>query len=797
MSTGSQKRQTPDRTGSFSLPPSQWERTLQYLQSAGVLLRIAMCLLAAVVMWWVTSGWKSPFPFRRGYVPDRDIVASVQFAVADPEATQKLREQARREALCVYKHVPQQLEELRLALKGKVFHVIRASSFEELDKDVWHEFFGQVDGSSSGDGEKAGRAPIFKDMKEGEIFIAFQESFSADMKLIRFAEGIRRAFEKIEQDGLLENLDHQLEDGSQIAIQVYPEANFKAVHEVDVNEVRIAEVSGLLSSRVTQEIESLPISKLQSAYVSALVNHWLQRRTLPVTLEFDKERTEREYQEQMDRVGEARLIYRPGDRLAEGGKPLSDKDLELLRYEYQFQTEQAGWGKMVSCSLAFFGMYGALYVLCGCYIYFHEPRILHDLRRLTTILSLGVIAGSLMYVASRDNWRVEIVPVVLFAMAITIAYHRELGLLLAAAISLVYAVSQGRELAEWLIIISAIAASVLMLGRIRSRTKLIYVGLGTGIVVILTTLGVGALVGQMFGASDVSIFSTAESAETVTKFSFASGLLQGACWFGGCAVLAGFLMTGLLPVVEWLFDVQTDISLLELGDAAHPLLQELSRRAPGTYNHSMNVASLGEAAADAIGANSLLVRVGAYFHDIGKMLKPGYFVENQMGDDNRHESLLPSMSSLVIIAHVKDGADLAIHHNLPQSIIDFIEQHHGTTLVQFFFHEEAKRKRDDPDVAETDESNFRYPGPKPLSREAGIMMLADAVESASRTLVDPAPARIETVVREITSHRLEDGQFDDCGLTMQELHAIENSLIKSLAAVYHGRVKYPDQEQTA
>ncbi|HIA20721.1 MAG TPA: hypothetical protein EYN70_15120, partial [Planctomycetaceae bacterium] len=143
MSTGSQKRQPMDRTGSFSLPPSQWMRALQYLQHGGVLLRIAMCLLAAVMMWWLTSGWKSPFPFRRGYIPDRDIPASVEFAVSDPEATNKLREQARRETLCIYKQDSQQLEELRLALKDRVFRVIRAKSFEELDKDVWREFFGQ------------------------------------------------------------------------------------------------------------------------------------------------------------------------------------------------------------------------------------------------------------------------------------------------------------------------------------------------------------------------------------------------------------------------------------------------------------------------------------------------------------------------------------------------------------------------------------------------------------------------------------------------------------------------------
>ncbi|HIN95060.1 MAG TPA: HDIG domain-containing protein, partial [Planctomycetes bacterium] len=620
MSTGGQKRQLLDRRGSFSLPPSPWAQMLNYLQHVGVLLRIGACLLAAVMMWWLTSGWTGSFPFRRGYIPDRDIVASVQFAVRDQEATRRQREQARRETLCVYSHDRQQLAELRKALEDKVFQLIGAASFESLEKSVWDEFF--VDDKSADSGRKtpADISPLFKGMTEEDVFKAFQESFTGDMKLSSFELAIERAFQRVEEDGLLENLGHQLEDGSQIAILVHPRGNPKLVHQVEVRDARIAEVAGLLTTRVTQEINSLPITKEQSSHVAVLVNQWLQHQRLPVTLELNLERTEQEYETAMERIGEARRVYRPGERLAVGGKPLSSQDLELLRFEYQHQTEQAGWGRMVSCSLAFFGMYGALYVLCGCYILFHEPRILNDFRHLTTILSLVVITGSLMHVAARDDWRVEIVPITLFAMTITIAYHRELGLLLAAAVSLVHAVSQGSALTEWLILLSAVAASVLMLARIRSRTKLIYVGLCTGVVVILTTIGVGTLVGQMFGASDVSIFSTMENAEVVwnPRFSFVSGLMQGAFWYGGCALTAGFLMTGLLPVVEWLFDVQTDISLLELGDAAHPLLQELSRRAPGTYNHSMNVASLGEAAAAAIGTNSLLVRVGAYFHDIGK-----------------------------------------------------------------------------------------------------------------------------------------------------------------------------------
>ena len=204
---------------------------------------------------------------------------------------------------------------------------------------------------------------------------------------------------------------------------------------------------------------------------------------------------------------------------------------------------------------------------------------------------------------------------------------------------------------------------------------------------------------------------------------------------------------------------------------------------------------MAEAAAEAIGARGLLVRVGAYFHDIGKMLKPGYFVENQGQGDNRHHSLVPAMSTLVIIAHVKDGADLARQNKMPEPIIDFIQQHHGTTLVEYFYRQaERKQAGHDPNGSEVDESSFRYPGPKPQTKEAGILMLADAVESASRVLVEPTPARIESLVEDISRKRLLDGQFDECGLTLEEVRKIGDSLVKSLTAVYHGRVKYPDQE---
>ena len=210
--------------------------------------------------------------------------------------------------------------------------------------------------------------------------------------------------------------------------------------------------------------------------------------------------------------------------------------------------------------------------------------------------------------------------------------------------------------------------------------------------------------------------------------------------------------------------------------------------APGTFSHSLLIGSIAENAAEAIGANGLLCRVGAYYHDIGKINKPPYFVENQMGSASRHDQLSPTMSQLVIVGHVKDGVEIAKEYGLPAVLRQFIETHHGTTLMEYFYHE-AQKKADDKQTVS--EAEFRYPGPKPKSKEAAIIMLADAVESAARSLTDHSPTKVETLVHTIAMKRLQDGQFDECDLTLRELSRIEISLSKSLAAHHHGRIAYP------
>ena len=207
------------------------------------------------------------------------------------------------------------------------------------------------------------------------------------------------------------------------------------------------------------------------------------------------------------------------------------------------------------------------------------------------------------------------------------------------------------------------------------------------------------------------------------------------------------------------------------------------------------VANLSKEGCEAIGADPILAYASGLYHDVGKMLRPDYFIENQHPGQNRHDKLVPSMSVLILQNHVKDGLELAREHGLPRVIRDAIQQHHGTTLVEYFYRQANETKKLDPNGSDVDESSFRYPGPKPQTKEAGILMMADAVESASRVLVEPTPSRIESLVEDITRKRLLDGQFDECGLTLEEVRRVGDSLAKSLTAVYHGRVKYPEQER--
>lgn len=349
-------------------------------------------------------------------------------------------------------------------------------------------------------------------------------------------------------------------------------------------------------------------------------------------------------------------------------------------------------------------------------------------------------------------------------------------------------------------------------------TLLIDVNLGIVTTIILATL-TGLFYGDINGAvylimgSLAGIYSIRQYKDraAIIKAGFAIGILNCICFAGLyilgqdsvtfslgidlvtvafiSGILASTLASIMLPALEYFFKIVTDIRLLELSNLNDPILRRLSVEAPGTYHHSLMVATLAEDAAEAIGANPLLTRVSAYYHDIGKILKPEYFTENQSMDYNKHEEISPRISSLVLSSHVKDGLQLAKEIGLPQRIREMIPQHHGTRMMSYFF-QKAKETADDRN-GEVSDSDFRYSGPKPQSKEAAIMMMADSVEAASRSLSDPNPSQIMGMIDRLVNDIVRDGQFDECNITLKDVRLVKGSFFKILTGIFHRRIEYP------
>jgi putative nucleotidyltransferase with HDIG domain len=492
-------------------------------------------------------------------------------------------------------------------------------------------------------------------------------------------------------------------------------------------------------------------------------------------LTLDKQRDPKEC-ENVRKATKVVQKFDPGTLLVERNVPISEKQYELLKAEsrayWDNQESYISWIRTFSIFLIF----TLLAIVVILYVVRFQEGLASSLRMVVgdcAMVLLTLVIG--LFLCHEVCWHVVLIPLTVTALILTVAYNPPFALLMSLSLSLAMIVMLDGSLNDLLVAMGGQATAILTLRNIRTRTRLVKVGIDAGLAYLAMTLATELYTGQTWGL-----------------------IVSDSIWALVWGALAGFIVSGLLPVVERCFAIVTDVSLLELGDGSHPLLQELVRRAPGSYTHSMTVATLAEPCAEAIGANPLLARVGSYFHDIGKMLKPQYFIENQSGE-NRHDSLEPALSTLIIIGHVKDGVALAEQYRLPRPIIDFIQQHHGTTLVEYFFREALRLQESQghaPARVEGQphplEPSFRYPGPKPQSRENGIVMLADAVESSSRALSVPTPGSLRKLVHDLLMKRLLDGQFEESGLTLTELHIIEETLCKGLIALYHSRIKYPE-----
>ncbi len=399
------------------------------------------------------------------------------------------------------------------------------------------------------------------------------------------------------------------------------------------------------------------------------------------------------------------------------------------------------------------------------------------------LLTLFIARGSVALLP-RSVFVLGVAPTLLTAIILVIAFSQRTSLALAGLHALLVTFTLGQGVEFFLITLTGVTVFCFMLTEIRTRGRLIEVGVfASGAMFSITwALGLAHLVGSIWNPWVVPTDLHAIGSNSL--------------WAAASGVLVAMFALAILPLVESIFKITTAMTLLELCDASKPLLRRLSQEAPGTFNHSLIVGVMAEAAGNAVGANGLLCRVGAYYHDVGKLSKPLYFIENQTaGGPNRHEKLSPAMSLLIIVGHVKDGIELAREYGLPADIQQFIAQHHGTTLVEFFYHAARRKQEQDPaDSPAISDTEFRYPGPKPLSRETAILMICDGAESMVRSIDEPAPGRVEAAVHSLIMKRLMDGQFSECALTLRDLSIIEETLVRTLAGIHHGRVAYPSAD---
>ncbi|MFC1855631.1 HD family phosphohydrolase, partial [Thermodesulfobacteriota bacterium] len=361
------------------------------------------------------------------------------------------------------------------------------------------------------------------------------------------------------------------------------------------------------------------------------------------------------------------------------------------------------------------------------------------------------------------------IPFALGAIMIRIVLNSETAIIYSFVSSFIFAVLMDNSLVIFAYSLIGSLVGALGVTHCKQRTTLIKAGLMVSMVNIFMII-IFDVIRLKF-----DILSIGDAAELIAGF--ANG------------IILAILLSGIIPIIEAIFDYSTDIKLLELANLDHPLLKRLPLSAPGTYQHSIIVGSMVEEAAKAINANPLLARVSAYYHDIGKTKKPHYFIENQREIDNKHDKLAPSMSSLIITSHIRDGVELAKEHKLGQKIIDVIQQHHGTSLIKYFY-EKAKTGAKDGSVV--DEKDFKYPGPKPQTKEAGLVLLADVVEAAAKTLPEYTSARILGLVQKMINKIFSDGQLEECELTLKDLNEIAKSFNRVLNALYHQRVDYPE-----
>jgi len=561
-----------------------------------------------------------------------------------------------------------------------------------------------------------------------------------------------------------------------------PAASLRAVLLVDAEE--LAGIEDVSKSLLREELryglkeEVLPSARENLARSVALsrvdkqcqpVVTFILQKTIRPNLVFDKEAYEKRVQEARQSVPPVQRTIQAGQIIVREGDPVDAEDLAVLR-QLGLLKPRAAWPTFVGICL-FVLLLGGLF-----YIYLHQFRrnllsqenfvlLFGLLFTLTILIAKGITALKISNQPEIADTVCYMVPLAAGAMLVSILLDTGLAVFASFVLSILLGMMMDSQLSFVVVGLTGCLAGIYGVSSFSDRAGLIRSGIYVSLANSLAIFTIGLLTGAKADAVATGV---------------GMGILNG--------FLSSVLTLGSLPYLEAAFGITTSVRLLELANPNQPLLKRLLMEAPGTYHHSILVGNLAEAAAEAVGADPLVVRVGAYYHDIGKLKRPYFFIENQMGGENPHEKLSPSLSTLIITSHVKDGLELAREYNLPACVQEIIEQHHGTSLVSYFYQRALESER--PEVVT--ENSFRYDSRKPQSKEAALVMLADSVEAAVRALQKPTPGRLEGLTRKIIKEKLHDGQLDECDLTLKDLDRIAQAFVRVLSGIFHSRIEYPE-----
>lgn len=712
-----------------------------------ICISVGFCACAFLI---VFSG-QERLPFFLGQYLTQPVFSRVQFERINQARTAEVRKQSQQDVPNYFRINRALLETIEAEFSDLLAAVNAAETFEQYSANPQNRW--KLD--------QAGFATLDR---------MTDESGSA-----QFKNEVKKIIEKLATQDMVERADVvretrstasyvELDRGNGQFVRVPKE---KLIYAVNTDHIdRVAERA--VSRTVSPEIRPVFIDIVKRASAPG------PEEFKPIYA-FDQDLT-RQQIEDAGRLEPVKDTYQVGDRLVSPGE-LDGEGLALLTAEHDAYLTQRTHDPLLRrlWIRETVGLFGLIVLLSGglaVFTQYCQPRVAQNPTRafgLAAMMLLMLLADRLLLLGMGTSPIWSIVTIAMTVTILTIAYSQAFAIGATAVLAMLTIQATDSDFAMFVVHMTVASVASLLLQDIRTRLKMVEVGGITALAAAFSTVFVG-------------LFYQQSPATVATQAAFAA-----------LAAMAGISMVlVVLPLIEKSFRITTSLTLLEWADTSNPLLRHLIEKAPGTWQHSHLLGSMAEAAAEEIGANGLLVRVGAYYHDIGKTCKPQYFVENQSGKLSAHQRLAPTMSLLVILAHVKDGLAMAKEHGLPRVLHQFIAEHHGTTIVRYFHAmaaQEAKASgRGDREVSETE---FRYPGPKPRTRESAILMLCDGVEGAVRALSEPTPSRIEAVVHEIFMQRLMDGQFDDCEITLKELFKIEQGLVKSLCAFHHGRIAYP------